>query len=75
MVQVLRVQAGARLKKAEKANMAGGVEVRLAMQNNMDRMHCVLTCEVLMLSLMTTWSYDSSMAGETGQKSEYSWRG
>jgi hypothetical protein len=61
--------------KGEKVNMAGGVDGRLAMQNNMNRMHCVLTWKVHMLLLMTMWSYGSSMAGETGQKSEYSWRG
>ena len=56
--------AGARVKKGEKANMAG-VEGGLAMQNNMDRMHCVLNLDVLMLLLMMTWSY-GSMASETG---------
>jgi hypothetical protein len=62
--------AGAWVKKGEKANMTGGVEGRLATQNDVDRTHCVLTWDVLMPSLMTMWPYGSSMAGARVKQGE-----
>jgi hypothetical protein len=44
------------VKKGEKVNMAGGVEGRLATQNDVNRTHCVLTWDVLMQSLMMLMS-------------------
>ena len=56
------------MKQDKKANIAGGVEGRLATQNDMDIMQYILTWDARMPSLMTKWPYSSTAGGENGRK-------
>ena len=49
--------AGAMVKQGEKANKAGGVEGRLATQNDVDIMQYILTWDACTPSVMTTWPF------------------